>query len=295
MTASEWLMLFVLSLVWGGSFLFGAVAVSELPPITVAFVRVSGAALMLWCLLCTLGYRVPCRFAVWQAFFIMGLLNNVVPFSLIFWAQTDISAGLASILNATTPIFTVLVAHGLTTDERLTPARAAGVLLGFAGVVVIFGGQIGTGSGPWPLLAVLCAAVSYAVASVFGKCFAGLGVEPIVTAAGQVTASSVLLLPVMLFLDQPWALGMPAPAVLWSLAGLVLLSTALAYVLFFRILATAGATNLMLVTLLIPVSAVLLGVIILSEVVSLHQIAGLLLIALGLVVTDGRIPGKVRG
>lgn len=289
MNATEWLLLTTLAVVWGGSFFFAAVAVTELPPMTVAFIRVSGAALVLWAVLLISGGAVPRDMRLWSALFVMGLLNNVIPFSLIFWAQTDIASGLASILNATTPIFTVLVAHLWTVDEKLTAPRAAGVALGFAGVVLIFSGRLGGGSGYLAMLAVLLAAVSYAFASVYGKRFAGLGAVPMVAAAGQVTASAIILLPVILIFDQPMQLQMPSLATIWSLVGLVVLSTALAYFLFFRILATAGATNLMLVTLLVPVSAILLGVVFLAEVISVSQICGMALIGLGLLAIDGRV------
>lgn len=293
MTTLEWVLLLTLSLVWGGSFFFAAIAVAEVPPMTVVLVRVGGAALLLWLVIFATSGAIPRDGRVWLAFFGMGALNNAIPFSLIFWAQTDIASGLASILNATTPIFTVLVAHGLTPDERLTPNRLAGVVLGFLGVVILLNGP-GAGGAVLPMLAVLAAALSYAFASVFGKRFRALGVAPLTTAAGQVTASALLMAPVVVVFDQPWTLAIPSAAALWSLAGLVTLSTALAYFLYFRILATAGATNLMLVTLLVPPSAILLGVAILGEALSLPQLAGMVVIGLGLVAIDGRLVRRLR-
>lgn len=293
MTTLEWVLLLTLSLVWGGSFFFAAIAVAEVPPMTVVLVRVGGAALLLWLVILATSGAIPRDGRVWLAFFGMGALNNAIPFSLIFWAQTDIASGLASILNATTPIFTVLVAHGLTPDERLTPNRLAGVVLGFLGVVILLNGP-GAGGAVLPMLAVLAAALSYAFASVFGKRFRALGVAPLTTAAGQVTASALLMAPVVVVFDQPWTLAIPSAAALWSLAGLVTLSTALAYFLYFRILATAGATNLMLVTLLVPPSAILLGVAILGEALSLPQLAGMVVIGLGLVAIDGRLVRRLR-
>lgn len=293
MTTLEWVLLLTLSLVWGGSFFFAAIAVAEVPPMTVVLVRVGGAALLLWLVIFATSGAIPRDGRVWLAFFGMGALNNAIPFSLIFWAQTDIASGLASILNATTPIFTVLVAHGLTPDERLTPNRLAGVVLGFLGVVILLNGP-GAGGAVLPMLAVLAAALSYAFASIFGKRFRALGVAPLTTAAGQVTASALLMAPVVVVFDQPWTLAIPSAAALWSLAGLVTLSTALAYFLYFRILATAGATNLMLVTLLVPPSAILLGVAILGEALSLPQLAGMVVIGLGLVAIDGRLVRRLR-
>ena len=192
----------------------------------------------------------------------MGALNNVVPFALIFWGQTHIASGLASILNATTPLFTVVVAHVLTDDEKMTGAKVAALLAGLAGVAVLIGPAAfaqPTGS-LWGQLACLGAALSYAFAGIYGRRFRAMGVAPLDAAAGQVTASSVLILPIMLIVEQPWTLAaLPPPATWAALAGLALLSTALAYVLYFRILAAAGATNLLLVTFLIPVTSILLG------------------------------------
>ena len=204
----------------------------------------------------------------WVAFAGMALLNNVLPFVLIVWGQHRIASGLASILNATTPLFTVLVAHWLTSDERLNPLKAAGVMVGFAGAAVMIGPDAlaGLASSVLAQLACLGGALSYAFAGVFGRRFRRMGVPPLATAAGQVAASTVLLLPIMLVADRPWTLAMPHPATWGAVLGVGLLSTALGYVLYFRILATAGATNLLLVTFLIPASAILLGVLILGEV-----------------------------
>ena len=227
----------------------------------------------------------------WLAFFGMGLLNNAIPFSLIVWGQTQIASGLASILNATTPLFTVLVAHVLTADERLSKGRIVGVLLGLAGVVALIGPQalVGLGQDVLAQLAILGAALSYAFASIFGRRFKRMGVPPLATATGQVTASSVLLLPVALIVDRPWTLPSPALPVWAAIIGLALLATALAYILFFRILASAGAVNLMLVTFLIPVSAILLGMAFLGESLAPMDFIGMALIGLGLAAIDGRL------
>lgn len=191
----------------------------------------------------------------------MGFLNNVVPFCLIVWGQSHIASGVASILNATTPLFTVVVAHMLTSDEKMTGNRLIGVVVGFVGVAIMIGGQAlsSLGLGVVAQLACLAGAISYAFAGVFGRRFKNMGVTPMQTAAGQVTASSVMLIPVMLVVDQPWTLPVPSFAAVAALLGVAALSTALAYVLYFRILSTAGATNLLLVTFLIPVSAIILG------------------------------------
>jgi len=290
MTALEWGLLLVLSVLWGGSFFFVGIAVRELPPFTIVFLRVALAACLLHVVVRLMAAAMPRRRQAWTAFFGMALLNNVVPFLLIVWGQRHIASGLASILNATTPLFTVLVAHRFTADETLTGERLVGAIVGFAGVIVMIGSTALETAGVDLLaqIAVLAAALSYAFAGVFGRRFRTMGVAPIATATGQLTASSLILLPLMLIADSPWALPWPSAETIAALVGLAVLSTAMAYILFFRILATAGATNLLLVTFLIPVSAVLLGVLVLGEALEARQLVGMALIGLGLAAVDGR-------
>ena len=290
MTALEWTMLVALAIVWGGSFFFNGVAVGELPVFTIVVSRVVLASLVLLLILKLQGQRMPRDRRVWAAFFIMGLANNAIPFSLIVWGQQHIASGLASILNAATPLFTVLFAHLLTRDEKMTGGKLAGVLIGFAGVAVMFGFDAlrSLGTDVVAQLACLAGAVSYALAGIFGRRFRTMGVSPMATATGQVAASSILLLPVMLLVDRPWTLAMPGPGAIGALVGLAALSTAFAYVLYFRLLSTAGATNLLLVTFLIPVSAIGLGVLFLGESLLPRHMAGMALIGLGLAAIDGR-------
>jgi drug/metabolite transporter (DMT)-like permease len=291
MGAREWTMLIALSVLWGGSFFFVGVAVRALPPMTVVALRVAGAALILAVVLRALGLRLPGGSRFWAAFLGMALLNNAVPFLLLAWGQTAIASGLAAILNATTPLFGVALAHFLTADEKLTPGRLAGVATGFAGVVVMVGPAAleALDRSLAAQLACLGAAFSYALAGIYGRRFKRLGVSPLVTAAGQVTASSMVLVPLALVVDAPWRLAPPGPETWAALAGLASLSTALAYVLFFRILASAGATNILLVTFLIPVSAILLGTAFLGERLAAGHLAGMALIGLGLALIDGRL------
>ncbi|WP_255513235.1 DMT family transporter [Geminicoccus harenae] len=284
-------MLLTLAAFWSGSFLFNAVAVAELPVLSVVTLRVALGALLLQLVLRAAGQRLPGGARLWGAFGVMGLLNNCLPFGLIVWGQQHLASGVAAILNAATPLFTVLLAHALTTDEKLTRARLSGVMLGFMGVAVLIGGDAlqALGNGLTAQLACLGAAISYALAGIFGRRFRVLGVSPMAGAAGQLTASSLLLVPVTLLADRPWLLPMPSAAALWALLGLALLSTALAYVLYFRLLATVGATNLLLVTLLVPPGAILLGSLFLHEPLQPRQLGGTALIALGLGVIDGRL------
>ncbi len=292
MGALEWGMLVALSLLWGGSFLFNGILVRELPPFTIVTARVALAAIALHVIVRMTGHSMPRDRQAWLAFFGMGFLNNVIPFLLIVWGQTHIASGLASILNATTPLFGVVVAHFLTADEKMTGNRLIGVIVGFAGVALMIGPSVLAslgGSNALAQLAVLAAAFTYSLAGIFGRRFRRMGLAPIIPAAGQVTASTVLLLPIALFVDRPWTLAIPSSETWLALAGLAILSTAIAYVLFFRILATAGATNLMLVTFLIPVSAILLGALILGEDLQMKHFIGMAMIAVGLAAIDGRL------
>jgi drug/metabolite transporter (DMT)-like permease len=291
-----WTWLLSLSILWGGSFFFAKVAVTELPPLTVVFGRVAIAAFALNCALVGSGHGLFRRGTPWRNFFAMGLLNNLAPFSLIFWAQTHIASGLASILNATTPLFTVLVAHGTTDDERMSASKVAALLVGFAGVAVLLGINLRSieSSDGLAELACLAAAFSYACAGVYGRRFKSMDIPPSTAAAGQLTASAMLILPIMLVIDRP-ALGvLPSLPVGAAVIALALLSTALAYVLYFRILAAAGATNLLLVTFLIPVTAILLGAAFLAERLEPRHFAGMALIGTGLALIDGRASGLLR-
>ncbi len=287
----EWGMLLALSLLWGGSFFFNAVALTALPALTIVWLRVAIAALVLLLLLKRLGLALPREGRVWRALFIMGLINNVIPFTLIVWGQKEIASGLAAALNATTPLFGVILAHFLTRDEPMTPARGIGVAIGFAGAAVMIGPAAlsGIGGNVPAQLACLGGAISYAFAGIYGRRFRAMGVPALVTATGQVSASAVMLLPLVLAIDAPWRLPMPPWPAIGAIAGVAVASTALAYFLYFRILETAGATSLLLVTLLIPVSAILLGVAVLGETLLARQLAGMAMIAAGLAAIDGRL------
>lgn len=291
MGPTDWSLLAALSILWGGSFFFVGVALRDFPPLTIVAMRVALAALALCGLLRILGLPMPRDRRTWGAFFGMGALNNLIPFCLIVWGQTQIASGIASVLNATTPLFGVVVAHFLTSDEKMTGNRLAGVAVGFAGVVAMIGPSMlnGLGDRLLPQLAVLAAALSYSFAGIFGRRFKSMGVSPLVTATGQVTASTLMLAPVALLADRPWTLPMPGAAAWGAVIGIALLSTALAYVIFFRVLASAGATNLMLVTFLIPVSAILLGWLFLGERLAARHGIGMALIAAGLAAIDGRL------
>lgn len=297
MTAREWGMLLTLSLVWGGSFFFNEIAVRQLPVFTVVVCRVGLAAVILLAVLRLTGQRLPRSGKVWAAFFGMGMLNNVIPFSLIVAGQQSVASGVASILNAATPLFGVIFAHLLTQDEKLTPLKLAGVIVGFLGVAVMIGPDAisGLGGNLAAQMMILAGAASYAFAGIFGRRFKAMGVTPMAMATGQVIASSIILLPLVLVIDRPWTLPAPGWDAIAALIGVAAISTAFAYFLYFRILASAGATNLLLVTFLIPISAILLGTAFLSEALLPRQIAGMALIGLGLSLIDGRLWRRLGG
>ena len=289
MNRREWAMLVTLSVLWGGSFFFAEIALESLPPLTIVTLRVGLAAITLWLVVLALKLPIPNSTPIWIAFLTMGLLNNVLPFSLIVWGQSQISSGLAAILNATAPLFGVIVAGILLRDESATPLKIMGVVVGFAGVIVMMDLSSIATSSLLAQLAILAAALSYACASVYGRRFKATGLNPILVAAGQVTGSTLLLLPIALWVDgnDPYA---NVPAQVWAaIISLAVFSTAAAYILYFKLLASAGATNILLVTLLVPVSAILLGWLFLKESLQTPHIIGMAMIALGLSAIDGRL------
>ena len=289
MDLTTWGLLVLLGFIWGGSFFFGRVAVQHVPPMTLVLFRVALAAIALHVAFGRLPGFYETLFSRWRELLVMGLINNAIPFTLIFLGQTQIGSGLASILNATTPLWAVLVAQVFTTDEKITSAKMIGCALGLAGMVLLIGpGALGLADRPlWAMLAVVGAAISYGFAASFGKRFKG--VSPRITATGQLTASSLIMLPLALIVDQPWALPMPPLNVIAAIVALALVSTAFAYIIFFRILSVAGATSASLVTLLVPPAAILLGILFLGETLSLTESLGLGLIALGLLSLDNRL------
>ena len=294
MGSVEWSLLVFLSVLWGGAFFSSKVALGELEPFTVVLGRVAIAAIALNLVVRARGHRMPSSLRIWGSFLIMGALNNLVPFSLIFWGQTRISSSLASILNATTPLWTVLLAHFFSRDERLTVNRLCGVLFGLGGVVIMIGPDVlrGLGLDVLAQVAVLGAAASYTFAGVFGKRFGGIPSH--VTAAGQVTATAVMMTPIALWVDRPWQRPAPSATTWGAIFALGLLSTAIAYVIYFRLLSAAGATNLLLVTLLIPVSATLLGAAFLGERLAPRNFIGMALLGLSLGIIDGRLLSLLR-
>lgn len=283
-----WLLLGLLSILWGGAFFFIGVAVRELPPFTIVLVRVGLGALFLIPALKLLGGAWPKSLEGWMPFLGMGLLNNVIPFSLLVAGQTYISSGLASVLNATTPLFTVLVMAGFG-DEKLVVRRMIGIVLGLVGVVVLRAPWLDQAHGQTiGMLLCLGAALSYGFSGWWARRKL-TGVPPVTSSVCQLVCSTIVMAIIAAVYDRPWQLTMPSMATALSLIGLAALGTSLAYIVFFRIINRSGPTNVMLVTLLIPVTAILLGFLVLGEPISTHEIIGALIIASALLVIDGRV------
>ena len=290
MGRAEWLLLGSLALIWGSAFLFIKVAVASFDPLTYVWLRLTIAASALVIFARIAGHRLTFPAIVWASVALLALLNNVVPFLLFGWGQRHIASGLAAILQATTPIFGVLVAHIATRDEKLTRARLAGVVVGFVGVATMIGPQIAGDGGNHLLaqLACLFASLLYAFAGIFARRFQAMGVNPMQLATAQFIAGAVMLSPVALTLGQPLDALPTSPAAWGAVIALAIVCSAFAYVLFFRLIERAGATNSLLVTLLVPPVAILVGAAVLGEQLGIEQLAGLVLIGVGLAVIDGR-------
>jgi drug/metabolite transporter (DMT)-like permease len=289
----EWGLIIILSILWGGSFFFVEVALKKLTPLTIVLYRVSLASLILLAIVRIKGYKMPSSIKIWGAFFIMGMLNNAIPFSLIAWGQMHIDSGLASIFNATTPIFSVILAHFVTKKEKLTTNRIIGVAVGWAGVAVLIGidSLQSFGLKTMGQITVLTAAFLYACAAIYGHRFRDL--NPLVVATGMLCCSTIIMIPLVLFIDQPW--NLPHSVVTMSaLFGLAAFSTSLAYLIYFKVLSTSGPTNILLVTFLIPVSAILLGSIVLGERLGWNAFIGMGMIFAGLIAIDGRLVKKIK-
>ncbi len=293
MRAQDWLLLVLLSVLWGATFFFIAIANPEVPPFTLVLARVAVAAVVLVPLVFLLGFRLPADLSGWRPFIVQAIINNVIPFTLMVYGQQRIASGLAAVLNATTPLFTLIVAR-LFAGETMTATKVLGVLLGAAGVAVLIGPDALTAnaSGVIGMMCILGGTLSYAFSALWMRRLRHI--PPLVSSAAQLTCSSLVLLPMAAFVDRFWLLPQPSTPAMLAVLCLAVFSTALAYIVFFRISASAGPSNVMLVTLLIPVTATALGVLVLGETLTLHQAAGALIIASGLVVIDGRLLARLQ-
>ncbi len=292
MSTGDWARLLLLGVIWGASFFFARIAVAQLPPLVLVFWRVAIAAVALHLYLALFGPSFRLALLRWRMLALLAVLNNVIPFSLIFIGQTELGAGVASVLNATTPFWTLVLVNALTRDEKLDARKIAGIALGIVGAAIMIGPGVLTslGGAIWPKLALVGASISYAFALLVAKRLRDT--PPAVIATGQMTASAAIMLPVTLLGFGPAAMTAAGPGVWAAVAALALVSTAFAYLLYFRLIADAGATNASLVTMIVPVSAILLGILFLGESLNASEACGIALIALGLLTIDGRIVAK---
>jgi len=292
MKNADWLRLIALSAVWGSVFLFVTLAVRSIPEFTLVFLRLALAAAGFWLFIVATGGRMPRDRKLWGEFLISGLITNAIPFSLITWEQTQVEGGIASVLNAMTPCFVVVLAHFLTKDEKASVRKAVGVLVGFLGAYVLMSPDLEGGVSMRGLgqIAGLVASLAHALAGIYGKRFRAL--SPVVAATGTLTCAALWLLPVALIIDRPWSMR-PDPVALGAVTALGLLTVA-AYLLYYRILPSAGATNLMLATLLSPVFAYILGAVFAGESIYPTSVAGMFIIVIGMLIMDGRVLQRLR-
>jgi drug/metabolite transporter (DMT)-like permease len=295
-TRRDWSLIVALAVLWGSAFILIEIGLRYVPPNTLVFARMALAVPPLLFLMQLRGVKLPTDAKSWTMLSVLGTLNVVLPYILFYWGMTQISTGLASILNATTPLWGVVTAHFLTQDEKATPARIIGVLFGVAGIAVMIGVDALSGmtSGLLAQIACLTATLCYAFGSIYGRKFGASGMAPLSIATGQVLTSAVIMLPIALISDVPWTLPMPGVSFWLATGAIAVFSTSFAYYLYFQLLESAGASNSLLVTFLIPIVAVLLGAAFLGERFSVNQGAGVVLIAVGLVLLDGRVLARRR-
>lgn len=295
MTLLEWTLLLLVAVFWGGSYFFTGVAIKELPVFAIVMARYAVAAPLMILLIFWRGERFPWNREIIGIGLFLAAFNQLIPFSLITWGQGHIPSAVASILNAAGPIVTLVMAHFLTHDDRMNGRRAAGVVIGFAGMGIMIGAAAMQALNVSILAQLACvlAAFSYAFGSITARKFT-TRIKPTEMVAAQSVVAGVLLLPVMLIIDKPWTLAMPSLPTWLSLLGLGVLSSTLGHLIFFRLLASAGATNISLVSYFMPVSAILLGVLFLGDVLETRHIAGMCIIAFGLAVMDGRPYASLR-
>jgi drug/metabolite transporter (DMT)-like permease len=295
MGASEWAMLVACAFLWGSSYFSNVYAMAEIPHLTITAGRLFLAVLVLIPVALWSGVQLPREFASWTPFFLYTLFSNVLPFLLVLRGQTGTTSGLAAVLGATTPLFTILLAHRFTHDERVTFNKLAGIFLGIAGVAVVMGPEALAGF-TTEVVAKLCliaAAMLYAVGSIFAKRFAGY--QPLKIASMQMTCGFLISLPLALIIDHPWTLPMPSATALAGLAFTGIFGSALAAITFFRVFTRAGATNAMLATLLVPVTPIILGAMFRGEWLSPREFVGAAVIALALLIIDGRLVRALFG
>jgi drug/metabolite transporter (DMT)-like permease len=291
----EWGLIALQSMLWGSSYFFIAVAQPELPALTLAALRTIPASCALLLIVLSLGYRLPATLAEWRLFILFAAFNTVLPFLLIVWGQSRTTGGMAAILNATAPLFGIFLAHMLTHDEKLSLAKLAGILVGIVGVGILVGYDfaVGTREDVLARLALLAAPLCYVLANIFVRKRLG-HYPPFVVAVMQMVGALFVSIPLAVVVDRPWDLPLPSVTVLGAILGMGLLGSALAPLCHFTVLRRAGATNASLVTLIMPLTPVLLGAVFLGERLAPREVVGALVIAAALIIIDGRLVRRLR-
>lgn len=294
-SSAAWISMAALGAIWGASFVSVRIALDEIGPLTAVAHRTFWAMLVLWGIVLALRMPVPREARIWLGFLVMGLLNNLIPFSLMAWGQLHVESGLTSILNASTAVFGVLFAAAFFADERLSLRKGIGVLLGFLGVATAIGLENLHDFDIRSLaqIAILGGTVSYALAGVWARKKLS-GLRPQVAAAGMLTGSTLMAVPMALLAEGPISLDLQ-PVTMMAIAYYALIATAGAYMLYYRVLDMAGSGNLMLVTLLVAPVAIVLGALVLGEKLAPNAYAGFALLAFGLAILDGRLWRLLRG
>jgi drug/metabolite transporter (DMT)-like permease len=293
--STGWALIGILSILWGGAFFLIEVGLRSYPPMTLVLMRLALAVPPMWLAMRLMGQSLPRDLRAWSLLTVVGALNCALPFALFFWGQQYLDSGYASILNATTPLWGVITAHFLTSDEKATPARVIGVLVGLAGIIVMVGPEAmkGLSNNLLAQIACLVSTVFYSFAAIYGRRLSQTALTPMAVATGQTITATLLMIPIVLFVDQPWTLAVPSMESTLAGLTLALFSTALAYTLYFRLIDRSGASNAQLVAFLMPILAVILGIAFLGESLSAGQIAGAALIGLGLMILDGRLAARL--
>jgi drug/metabolite transporter (DMT)-like permease len=286
MAARDYGLIALQSMLWGSAFFFIALVGGEVQPITITALRLVPACLVLLVVIHVLGLRLPATWGAWGKMLLMSAFNNVVPFILIIHAQRDVSGGIAAIFNATAPLFAVFIAPLFVPEERWSWLRICGILTGIVGVAVLVGGA----GAVKPMAAglLLTAACCYASANVMTRLFFP-GIPPFVIACAQMIASLVLAASAALLFEQPWRMAPPSERTWLAIAAMGILSSAFASLCHFTVLRRAGATNAMLVTIILPLTPIVLGSLLLGEQITVRQLIGGLIIAFALVIIDGRL------
>ena len=292
MGPAEWGLLVLHSVLWGSGFFFAAVALRELPTATIVAMRLIPACVLFALILAALGPRLPATLGEWGRIAVIGAANSALPMLLVVWAQRHVASGVAAVFVASSPIFTALLAHLLTSDEKLSWLKSAGLATGLAGVAILVGASSFDGS-LIAKLVLIVAAICFALAGILARPLAGY--HPIAIAAGQSFTAFALSAPLMLIVDQPWTLAWPSWPAAAAVAGHGILGTTFAAICFFTLIRRAGATNAMLVTLLLPLTPTVLGALYLGEVLTLREVVGGLVIAAALLLIDGRLPRRLLG